>query len=407
MNETAEAGATATAVLRGDGTAVVTINGESRTITANEENEVMRQAIEAVTAKARELGQPITLQAIDDKGNETLQVHPSGEVTTPPAADPSSRREMRTARDFASTKRASVPAPAEDGWQGFLNRASGGRLRLQPGAHELDIRRWKAAIQRGLLGHKTIAIANRKGGSAKTTSTYLLAATLGRERGGNILAWDNNENAGTLGGRSIRASHEHTALDLLEHIDDFTSPTNAPHLINYVRPQGENKFHVLASQDEGLSRAVIDGEAFSQLHTALRQFYHLTVVDTGNASNATTWQAAMQEADEIVIVALNKEDSTTIAAATVDDLVKQGHIERLARGVAIITEMPVTTAEQRKNAAERLERFKAHMLGYVREVIAVPYDPALNDGADIDYDRLQPATREAYMRAAAAIIDGL
>ncbi|MGO2933154.1 MinD/ParA family ATP-binding protein [Microbacterium sp.] len=414
---TTQTDTTATALLRGDGTAIVTIAGEHSTVTASDEAEVMREAIKVIAERARELGQPITVQAIDDSGTAVLQVQPNGDVVpvelVPPSPEPeespvvASRRELRTARDFARSRRPAPPAPAEHGWQGFLNRLSLGRLRLNPGAPEVDARSGKASIQRGLLGHKTVTLANLKGGSSKTTCAYLIGATLGRERGGNLLVWDNNENSGTLGERAIRASHEHTAVDLLEHIDDFVSPANAQHLINYVRPQGENKFHVLASQDEGMSRSVIDGAAFSQLHKVLRNFYHLTIVDTGNASNASTWQAAMEESDEIVIVALNKEDSTTIATSTVDVLVKQGHMDRLARGIVIISEMPVTSAEQRKSAAARLERFREHMLNYLREVIVLPYDPALNEGGEIDYDRLSPATREAYRRATAAIVDGL
>ena len=38
--------------------------------------------------------------------------------------------------------------------------------------------------------------------------------------------------------------------------------------------------------------------------------------------------------------------------------------------------------------------------------IRVPYDPHLEEGAEIDLDRLQPATRDAYLRLAAAVGDG-
>jgi hypothetical protein len=175
----------------------------------------------------------------------------------------------------------------------------------------------------------------------------------------------------------------------------FATPDNAPHLVNYVRPQGENKFHVLASQDQGSARPVIDGEAFTRLHKALRQFYHLIFVDTGNASNASTWQAAVSEADEIVIVAMNKEDS-----AKIDDLVRQGLTAKLAKGIAIIT-------EPRDGNPERLRRMTEHMSDYVREVVVIPFDSALDDGDDIVYERLAKGTKEAFAKATAAIVSGL
>lgn len=408
---------TASAVLRGDGTAVVTIDGEEQHIERPDDNEAMRAAVELVAERARENETPITVTTQDESGTGTLVVEPDGRVSAPTASestlvtDPApplpGRRDMRTARDFADTKRPVQAGPAETGLRGAINKLSGGSLQLAPSARELEEREHRAAIQRGLLGHKTVVFVNLKGGSSKTTATYLVAAVLGRIRGGNILAWDNNENKGTLADRSIKAGHDHTAIDLLDHIDDFKSPENAPHLINYVRAQGENKFHVLASQDSGSARPVIDGTAFTKLHKALRQFYHLTLVDTGNASNASTWQAAVAEADEVVVVTLNREDSAKTAASTIDDLVKQGHADKLARGIAIITEVPSKNAEQKRRADERMQRLREHLAGYVREVVVIPNEKALDDGDDILYERLGRETTKAYTRATAAIVNGL
>lgn len=411
----------ASAVLQGDGTAVVTIDGQEQHIERGDDNQAMRAAIAVVADRARERATAFTVTTQDETGTGTLLIDPDGRVSTPTvpdaqpltapsvtAAEPAlSRRKLRTARDFAETKRPVTAGPAETGVRGAINRLSGGSLQLAPSARELEERDHRAAIQRGLLGHKNIVFVNLKGGSSKTTCTYLVGATLGRIRGGNILAWDNNENKGTLGDRSIKAAHDHTAIDLLDHIDDFQSPANAPHLVNYVRPQGENKFHVLASQDSGSARPVIDGEAFTKLHRALRTFYHLILVDTGNASNASTWQAAVAEADEVVIVTLNREDSAKTAASTIDDLVKQGHADKLARGIAIITEVPTKNAEQKRRAAERMQRLREHLEGYVREVVAIPNDKALDDGDDILFERLGRETTKAFTRATAAIVNGL
>lgn len=311
---------------------------------------------------------------------------------------PMTRREMRTAGDFASTKPESKAAPASIGWRGTSNRVFG--TKLAPGAAEAEERQLRMSIQRGLLGHKTVAFVNLKGGSTKTTVTALAAATVGRVRAGNTLAWDNNENKGTLGDRTLSASHDHTAVDLLDHIDDFARPENAPNLVNYVRPQGEDKYHVLASQDRGSSRPVIDGPSFSRLHKALRMFYHLMFVDTGNASNAATWQAAVEAADELVVVAMNKEDSAKTAASTIDDLIAQGHGEKVRRGIAVIT-------QPRQPDAERLARLEEHLRANMRDVVVVPFDPSLDDGDDIVYEKLQKKTRDAYLRVVSAIVDGL
>lgn len=397
---------TATAVLHGE-TATVTIGGHTETVSGADETATRRNVMALVVDHARTAQQPVALGTTDDSGEAAFRVSPEGAIAPAEVEQPAptTRRELRTARDFSSTKKATPTGPAAMGFRGWLN---GLGMHLAPTALELAWRDDRATIQRGLLGHKTVAFFNLKGGATKTTCTYLVAATLGRIRGGNILSWDNNENKGTMGDRSTRANHDHTAIDLLEHIDDFRTPENAPHLINYVRPQGENKFAVLASQDEGSTRPVIGGEEFSKLHKALRQFYHLILVDTGNASNASNWLAAAEECDEMVIVAKNKEDDAKLAAATIDALVAQGHVDKLRNSVGIITltQEPTDRGARKKNA-ERLDRMKDHWGSYLREVIIAPFDTSLDDGDEVVYERLSDETKEAFVKASAAITRGL
>lgn len=309
----------------------------------------------------------------------------------------------RTAADFSSSRPEPAKGPAEEGWQGALNKLG---LQLAAGKDELNRRDWRAAIQRGLAGHRTISVVNIKGGAAKTTDSYLLAATIGRVRGGNVVCVDNNENRGTLGDRSLPANHDHTAIDLLANIKRFDNPGNAHELQSYIRPQGENKFHVLASQNNAANREVIDGAAFVQLHHVLQSFYHLMVVDTGNASTASTWQAAVELSDELVLVAMAKEDSIKTLAATVDTLVEQGLEEKLTRGVLLLTEPPLAS-QNKKAHQELLRRTREHFAGYVREVVILPFDRALDDGGQIIYENLSPASKEAWLRATASIMSGL
>lgn len=313
------------------------------------------------------------------------------------------RRRRPTAADFAASRPEPAQGPAEEGWQGAMNKIG---FRVAAGKAELQRRDWRASIQRGLAGHRTISMLNIKGGASKTTDSYLLAATLGRIRGGNIVCVDNNENRGTLGDRSIPANHDHTSLDLLANIDRFATPSNAHELQSYIRPQGENRFHVLASQNKASNKEVIDGAAFVQLHGVLQAFYHLMVVDTGNASTASTWQAAVELSDELVLVAMAKEDSVKTLAATVDTLIDQGMEDKLGRGVLLLTEPPLAS-KNRKAHLELLERTRKHFTGYVRQVCVLPFDPALDDGGPIVYENLSKASKEAWLEATAAIMGGL
>lgn len=332
-------------------------------------------------------------EAPDNDGPATVQTAPSGE--------PEGSVEHRsTAHAFATrqtTRRARV-APAEAGWKGALNRAF--LLKLKPGRTEQEHRQLRSSIQRGLGGHRTATVLNIKGGVGKSTKTFLLGATLGRTRGGNILAWDNNENSGNLADRGAPARHSNTALDLFGEIDSLNGVENADKLVRYVRPQGDDRFDVLASQNEAGDKETIDADAFRQMHRTLSTFFSHIIVDTGNASNAKTWQAAVDIADVLVIAATNKEDGARRAFVTVDALRRQGHTEKLANSVALIT-------QPQRPSKERLTHMIETLRPHVREVITIPWDPALDEGGTITWEVLAPETRVAYLKATAAIVEGM
>ncbi|MBM7024507.1 MinD/ParA family protein [Clavibacter zhangzhiyongii] len=442
------------------GSALIRVDGVETRLTASSMPDVVRQAVQHIASTvATPFGGPVTVWATDPaNGTSTLSIDPSGAVTalaptpipearphveetarldTTPAEAPSAavepapanepapasvapdadgaelapdaaaavpqtRREARlTARDFALSKPAPKTGPALEGWQGSLNRVSGGALRLSPGTAEVTRRDRRNSIQRGIAGHKTIAVIGEKGGVGKTTTTYMLGAVLGRVRGGTILAWDNNEFNGTLGDRSYEAAHDHTARDLLGHIDTFTAQAHQAELVNFVRPQRDNKFDVLASQSLDSATDVIDADAFRKLHAALSRFYRVIVVDTGNNSKATTWQAAVEAADQLVLTSLAKEDASRKIASLADTLVEQGYADKLANAVTLIGHTsPVDYPELE-------QRLRDHMGKLTRAVVSVPFDPGFDQGDVIEYAALGRESQEAWIAAAAAVMDGL
>jgi pterin-4a-carbinolamine dehydratase len=108
-----------------------------------------------------------------------------------------------------------------------VRRLTGGRITLKPNKQERQKLERERAVKRRLDGSRTIVILNPKGGAHKTTSTLLLAETLGTLRGGSTLAWDNNETRGTLGWRARSTPHHKTAVDLLDNLDQFADLSRA------------------------------------------------------------------------------------------------------------------------------------------------------------------------------------
>ncbi len=313
------------------------------------------------------------------------------------------QRMTPTVEDLLGSRADRIKPRATEGWQGAIRRATGGAVSPRPGKAEQSRLDRERLVQRRLDGPRTIVILNPKGGAHKTTSTLLLAATFGTQRGGATLAWDNNETRGTLGWRAQNAPHHRTAVDLLEHLDSFAEPSQASlaALDTYVRTQVDARFDVLASDEDAAASSSIDAAAFDRLHGVLSRYYRLLIVDTGNNMRASNWVAAVSAADQLVIVSTVREDTAASAAWLLDGLREKGFDQKIDEAVTILA---APSAKPDRKLAERLER---HFAQVTADVVHVPFDAALVDGGPIDFDALSPETRDAWLTVAASIAQRL
>lgn len=294
-------------------------------------------------------------------------------------------------------KAEKIAAPAREGFRGWLNATFKANLAASPA--EQASRKCRARIQRPLEAHCTMAVVQLKGGATKTTVAYHLAATYGRIRGGNILAGEFNENQGTLGERALAGAHDRTTLDLIRNLGTVTRRTND--LVRYIRPQGDDRIHVLASPPEGADRRRVDGTSVKAAHDVLLSLYNLILLDTGNSAQASTWQAAVDVADSLVFVAQNKADDFRLLEATIEGVKAQGHAAKFARSILVIT----NTAQPNADRLAQLREY-GESIG-LAAVVVVPFDRSLQEGQDFDYEALNLATRRAYEEATAALTDQL
>ncbi|MET1087071.1 MAG: hypothetical protein ABWY04_08115 [Arthrobacter sp.] len=322
-------------------------------------------------------------------------------IAVPPAVSPDDG--VPNLQDFLAERPTPPPALAEAGWQGAVRRFTHNSISPAPGRRERRHLDDIDAVQRRLDGPKTVVVVNPKGGAHKTTATLLLAATLGTLRGGYTLAWDNNETRGTLGWRAPLAGHTRTAVDLMREVDRFADPVlgRIGDLDRYVRYQGSTQFDVLASDEDAAGAATIGAHEFELLHTALRRFYRLIIVDTGNNMRSSNWEAAVAAADELVIVSTVREDTVASAVWLVDGLRERGCQAKVSNAVTLLA------APSRQTDLQLLNRTRAHFSNVTREVLEVPYDPSLVSGGRLNYQALLPTTREAWLRASAAVMRGL
>ena len=349
--------------------------------------------------------QPLFAAEPDEAEPEPEQ--PAAAAAEPQAAHAAPRRTLSdnapTLDDFFAGNEKQHHLVAERGWRANLRKLTGGLISLGPGARERAETADIEDIQRSCDGPRTIVVVNPKGGAHKTTTTLMIAAMFGMHRGGYTLAWDNNETRGTLGWRSKPGLTKNTAVDLLRELPKFEISGGASinELDQYVRNQGHARFDVLASDDDAASAAIIDDDAFSRLHRVLSRFYRIMVIDTGNNMRASNWEAAVEAADQLVIVSTARDDTAASAAWLADGLRERGQGDKLANAVTILS------SPSAKEDRDRIKKLRTHFSQLTRTVVEVPYDEEFVGGGELDVRMLQPATRDAWRRAVAEIARGL
>jgi MinD-like ATPase involved in chromosome partitioning or flagellar assembly len=307
-----------------------------------------------------------------------------------------------TAADFAA-RRVHTPQqlPATMGVQGLLRRLSFGKVAPAPSQRELEHRQAVAAVRRNFGGLRQITVVNPKGGAGKTVAVLMTAMTFGQQRGGYVLSWDNNETQGTLGMRAQQDFHHRTVRDLLSELGTFAGDAGrVGDLSRYVRSQGEAMFDVLASDESATAGEMLTAQAFRNLREVVSRFYKLIVVDTGNNVRAENWQAAIEATDQLVVPMSARGDSAETAARMLDHLDQTGRSELVRRAVSVIS-MPASTK------GTDVPAIRNHFAARTRVVLTAPYETLLDSGEPIRYEDISSKSREAWLKIAASIAEGL
>ncbi|MFT4234700.1 MAG: AAA family ATPase [Microbacterium sp.] len=286
--------------------------------------------------------------------------------------------------------------------RGLFNRITGAHL--SPGAAERAEREDRATVAGNWTGARTIAVVNAKGGSGKSPSTALLAATFARFGGAGVLAWDNNQTRGTLGWRTEQSQHEATLHDLLPETERLLQPSaQAGDLAKYVHHQTRDRFDVLRSQPLNLAELQrLSGEDVDRIHAVASKYYRLIVMDSGNDEADPVWLRMIDHTDQIVLATNTRPEHAEAGALLLEALTERDERSAaLAKNAVTI----ISQADAKASNAE-VRKIVDGFTPLVREVAFVPYDVALVDG-QLALSTLKPVTQRAWLGAAAAVARGL
>ncbi|MEU4243823.1 ParA family protein [Actinoplanes sp. NPDC026619] len=307
-----------------------------------------------------------------------------------------------TAEEFARRRLAKPAEPvATMGPRAILRKGTAGLVKLAPSKREQEIKQDVEMVRRNFGGLRQVTIVNPKGGAGKTVAVLLLAMTFGQKRGGYVLAWDNNETQGTLGMRAQQDFHARTVRDMMRDLHLFRgSQGRVGDLSQYVRAQGEGMFDVMASDESATAGEMLTAGAFAEIREIVSRFYKLIFVDTGNNVRAQNWQAAIDATDQLVITMSARNDSAETAARMLDHLEQSGR-QRLVRQAVSVVTMPPT----RKDID--LPAIRNHFAARTRSVLMAPYEKLIDSGEPLRYGQLSSNTRDAWLKIAAAVAEGL
>jgi MinD-like ATPase involved in chromosome partitioning or flagellar assembly len=281
------------------------------------------------------------------------------------------------------------------GWRKAVFVASGRLINPGEGAAETHRRELIGRVNQPLRGCYKIAMLSLKGGVGKTTTTTTLGSTFASLRGDRVIAVDANPDRGTLS-QKIPLETTATVRHLLRDADRIKRYSD----IRAYTSQGPSRLEVLASeQDPAVSEAFSEDD-YRRTIALLEHFYNIVLTDCGTGLMHSAMKGVLDVADSLVVVSSGSVDGARSASATLDWLDVHGYGDLVARSVAVIN-----SVRPRAGSVD-LDKLAQHFGARCRAVCRIPFDPHLEEGAEIELDRLGAPTRLALLELAATVADG-
>ncbi len=339
--------------------------------------------------------------AADPVGLGPLPALPDGAPDTTPDGAPDSAADTEPAQPHPGPPRLTEDAvlrPREDrpvgGVRGWLYRVTGGAVNLGPSRSE---QAWDALVEACCTPcpeGRRVAVISRKGGVGKTTTTLMLGHTLAAVRPDRVLAVDGNPDAGTLGHRVARQT-DATVIDALADVGTIQGYPQARGLTS----QAPSRLEVLASPEDPHASRALRGEDYQAVLAEMERHYNVLLCDTGTGITDDANLGILDAVDQIVLVTGTGLDTARAASMTLDWLQSNGRGHLVRDAVVVVNAVADTDRVD-------VDQVVRHFADRTRSVHRIPHDRHLEAGAVTDADLLAPATQEAWLRAAAAVVEG-
>ncbi|KDF00581.1 plasmid partitioning protein ParA [Mycolicibacterium aromaticivorans JS19b1 = JCM 16368] len=288
-----------------------------------------------------------------------------------------------------------VKPPPSGGWRRWLYLASGKLINVGEGQRAAHHTNLVAQVNRPLPGCYKIALLSLKGGVGKTTITATLGGTFATIRGDRVIAVDANPDRGTLS-QKVPLETPATVRHLLRDAEKIERYSD----VRGYTSQGPSRLEVLASESDPSVSEAFSAADYDKALAVLERFYSLVLTDCGTGLLHSAMSSVLSQADALVVVSSGSVDGARSASATLDWLDAHGHQDLVRRSVCVVN------AVRPRAGKVDMQKVVDHFSRRCRAVCVVPFDPHLEEGAEIDLERLKPKTREALVQLAAVVADG-
>jgi MinD-like ATPase involved in chromosome partitioning or flagellar assembly len=283
------------------------------------------------------------------------------------------------------------------GWRRAVYKVTGGLVRAPESAEQRRRRELTARARTPVTGgHHRVAVLSLKGGVGKTTTTVGLGAMLATLRGDRVIAVDANPDRGTLSDK-LRLETGATVRDLLNEQYQIQRYTD----VRAYTTQAPSRLEVLASDRNPTVSVAFSEQDYCDVCQVLEHYYSICLTDCGTGLLHSAMTGVLRLADQIVVVSSPSVDGARSASATLDWLQAHGHGDLVRHAVVVLA-----VIRPRSRSGVDLDRLEQHFAARCRAVVRVPYDPHLDEGAEVELSRLNQATADAYLMLAAEVGDG-
>ena len=288
-----------------------------------------------------------------------------------------------------------VKPPPSEGWRRLLYVLSGRLINLGESPRAARYNNLVAQVNQPLRGCYRIATLSLKGGVGKTTITATLGSIFAALRGDRVLAVDASPDRGTL---SQKVPLE-TVSSVRQLLNDAGTIERYSDVRRYTS-QGPTGMEVLASESDPAVSDAFSADDYARTLDVLERFYGLVLTDCGTGLLHSAMSSVLDKADVLLVVSSGSIDGARSASATLDWLDAHGHEDLVRNSIAVVNAVRPRTGKVDMN------KVVDHFSRRCRAVRLVPYDPHLEDGAEISLDQLRRPTRDALTELAAVVADG-